>query len=246
MAQTLDGEARLRAHIEALRAARGANDQRTPASQSPRSSRWQDGGGKLSSTAAATVAAAAPSSHPLVRLETFLAHAGGEPSFSSTGHDIQQQQPTPSHQTPLPSYDHLAPSLASAIDHDELVKATVRKAWDRAWRDYQTGKWLTGAPDLTASSTGGADGAPDGAAQTAPLDVAPPLPAASSGGGRGAAPAAATPTAYYDASLNAHPHLPADNRRQVTSYGAQASMKRRAASTESETSRRRGVSTVSR
>ena len=128
------------------------------------------------------------------------------------------------HPRPIdPPYPH-----TSSTDYDQLVKVTVRRAWDRAWQDYQTGKWRSGAPDMSSATPPVTDSAvlsgSSGAGAT--HATAGALSAAS---GSSPVPVPPEPREYYDATLEEHPHLPADNRRQALPYGLQASMRRRAA-----------------
>ena len=218
MSERPDATARLVTHIAALRAARGATD---AATQSPRA--------QMSASAAALVAAATPDNHPLTRLETFLAHVGG----ASSSDAVPQRAAIPA--SSLASY-------TSASEYDQLVRATVARAWDRAWSDYRSGKWLNGA----AASNGTDMHVPHassalGASASSSVDTisgASPWLHTPSSSTRSVAPAPPEQRDYYDANLQAHPHLPADNRRQPLSYGVQASIRRRAASRGSLAQRR--------
>jgi hypothetical protein len=62
------------------------------------------------------------------------------------------------------------PLPASTLNehYDALVRTIVRRAWERAWTDYRSGKWLRGAPTLggggaCAEGSKGAENAEGGA-----------------------------------------------------------------------------------
>ena len=108
--------------------------------------------------------------------------------------------------------------------YDALVRATVRRAWERAWADYQSGRWLYAAPPMLLA----------GATATNPCEhtvVAAPTtnaPNAAAARARCATTSVLSASAVHthakqpQATLyefnDVHPHQPASNKPSVHSY----------------------------
>ena len=126
--------------------------------------------------------------------------------------------------------------------YDQLVKDVVRRAWNTAWKDYQSGSWCGSRGAASSNGQSGDESAAAGASGAGEGDeaaAADPVPglvrAASSSSGNLLPLASATTTMaaaartapQYDPVLSdQHPHLPASNRREPMGYGAAASRRR--------------------
>ena len=112
-----------------------------------------------------------------------------------------------------------APTTSLDEQYDALVKATVRRAWDKAWGDYQSGRWLHAAPSMLIE---GAIAATAAAAVTTQeeIDQPPLLPQSrSSRAATQQQPPRQHSSALYEYD-DVHPHKPASNKPPPLPYGA--------------------------
>lgn len=120
---------------------------------------------------------------PLAKLEAFFASLGDRP---------------PSAASAMPELVRPPPPDAKAVDryYDEIVQATVRRAWDRAWGAYQNGHASCQARlDGTAPSGTGIDVAAEPIGASAPSGGALGLPSPHSSGMHASRTAASPPSA---------------------------------------------------
>ena len=116
------------------------------------------------------------------------------PLSSAPGRAAVAVPPTPHTALPEP-----AAGAGASERYDELVRATVRRAWETAWSNYQSGDGWRGPPLVT----------------TEMANAAPRRRRAGPGASSGAY---LTP----DGRTDPHPHQPASNKRAPTSYSMQA------------------------
>ena len=181
-----------------------------------------------------TSPAATTAEDPLLKLEAFFAslRAGALTNPSSAA-----SAPSPMVRPPPPE--------AAALNkyYDDIVQATVRRAWDRAWNAYQNGDAFGRRLDEVgegASAAQPAVGLPPAAA----VPVSPQRASSSPWvGSVSRAPASgmssprlsvstaggASPAAMCGSSMpvRGHPHQPASNKRPPTSYSRQYAEMRR-------------------
>jgi hypothetical protein len=184
--------------------------------------------------------AAATAEDPLLKLEAFFAslRAGALANPSSAA-----AAPSPLVRPPPPE------AAALSKYYDDIVQATVRRAWDRAWNAYQNGDAFGRRLDAVgegASAAQPAVGLPPatGLPPAAAVPVSPQRASSSPWvGSVSRAPASgmssprlsvstaggASPAAMCGSSLpvRGHPHQPASNKRPPTSYSRQYAEMRR-------------------